>query len=105
MALPAAWHSGKLGAGVVSSSNKSIYPEGVMASKRHIRRKQCSGKVKYGSMDAANIVVDNWHKHGDTFIHAYECKFCGQYHIGHMPKEMRKKAIARMTMGRDKYNK
>lgn len=56
-----------------------------MASKRRIRRKQCDGKRRHATPEAAA-----GHR---RFIHAtagysgllnvYRCSFCGGYHVGH----------------------
>lgn len=57
-----------------------------MASKRNIRRKSCEGKQQYGSLSDAIAASRKavWRTDGDA-IHAYKCRFCGHWHIGHPP--------------------
>ena len=54
-----------------------------MASKRHLRRKQCQGKVRYVSQDEAkrmSMLVGGRHR---SFLLPYHCEFCNGYHYGH----------------------
>lgn len=57
-----------------------------MASKRRIRRKQCTGKKRFAtSGEAADVmfsVIRNNRKKGG-WLHVYSCRFCGGYHFGH----------------------
>jgi len=65
-----------------------------MSSKRHRRRKQCSGKVRYESIEraqgAANLL---WVK--GLKLRAYGCRFCGGFHVGHMMRKVRRKLAAK----------
>jgi hypothetical protein len=57
-----------------------------MASKRRIRRRQCSGKKRYAThQEAEGImfkVIHSGKKRGG-WLHVYSCRFCGGYHFGH----------------------
>lgn len=63
-----------------------------MASKRHIRRKQCGDKIKYKTAEKAwNSAHQKTRKTGEKYV-AYKCKWCSTkqqkyYHIGHESKE------------------
>lgn len=56
-----------------------------MSSKRHVRRKQCSGKIRHSSKHDAEVALFRLtRRRGYTgYMHAYHCEFCGGYHIGH----------------------
>jgi hypothetical protein len=54
-----------------------------MSSKRHVRRKSCSGKRKYADQSAAIAVAKR------LGLGAYGCKFCHGFHIGHRPLKSR----------------
>ena len=60
-----------------------------MASKRHLRRKACEGKIRYSSVADAQPHIEELYRrrkaHGT--IHAYKCPFCGGFHVGHPPKQ------------------
>lgn len=56
-----------------------------MASKRRLRRKSCTGKVRHPSADAGH---DHIHQLNRTRgyqgrMDVYRCRFCGGYHVGH----------------------
>ena len=57
-----------------------------MASKRRIRRKACSSKVRHASradaLTAMHKVIAAGKKHGGR-LNVYYCQFCGGYHFGH----------------------
>jgi len=57
-----------------------------MASKRHVRRKSCTGKIKYESKEDAVIKTIIIKRKTGEKLNAYKCKFCKRYHIGHKPK-------------------
>lgn len=54
-----------------------------MASKRRVRRKQCSRKMRYDRDQAAAMAAKAYHRTGGEKIRAYHCGHCGQWHIGH----------------------
>lgn len=60
-----------------------------MASKRRIRRKQCSNKRRYATrLEAEGTmkeVIRKGKKHGG-WLNVYSCRFCGGFHFGHAPK-------------------
>jgi hypothetical protein len=54
-----------------------------MASKRHQRNRECTGKVRYKTSTGAFIARKQMvGKHGG-FFDVYHCKWCKGYHIGH----------------------
>lgn len=67
------------------------------ASKRHVRRKSCTAKKRFDTIEDARRAVGYMkmhkggttdHRHGNFSvfdIHAYECDYCGKYHVGHKP--------------------
>jgi hypothetical protein len=48
-----------------------------MSSKRHIRRKSCTGKRRYVTQQLAIAA-----KRGRE-LDPYRCQFCGGFHLGH----------------------
>jgi len=68
-----------------------------MASKRHLRRKSCEGKIRFTDAASAQRAATS---HEYAFKHwmvPYPCKFCGGYHIGHPNKKIKQKIIATMA--------
>lgn len=64
-----------------------------MASKRKIRRKSCTRKVRYETEnDAKTEVISNSAIRGCL---VYKCRFCNGFHIGHPNSKIRKKMNAR----------
>lgn len=59
-----------------------------MSSKRHFRRRSCTGKVRYESAQAARYALYCATKrYGYTgHMHVYHCGFCGGWHLGHVAK-------------------
>lgn len=68
-----------------------------MASKRRLRRKACTGKVRHASQDDANLAK---YKSGFKGVIPYRCKHCNGFHLGHPPKEIRQAIAAGKTLGR-----
>lgn len=58
-----------------------------MASKRRLKRKSCTGKVKYETFEEANRVLFNFKrfKKEKSPMSVYRCKFCNGFHFGHTP--------------------
>lgn len=56
-----------------------------MASKRRIRRKACEGKIRFLTIQEANIQAYKHQRWGHR-MRAYKCLFCNGYHIGHYGK-------------------
>lgn len=59
-----------------------------MASKRRIRRRQCSGKGRFDTHAAASAAMHSVIRAGKArggLLHIYRCQFCGGYHFGHAP--------------------
>ena len=57
-----------------------------MSSKRQVRRKQCAGKKKHPTEQAAIVAMVHTPATG---LAVYRCGFCGAYHVGHMNKRQR----------------
>ena len=59
-----------------------------MASKRAIRRKACTGKMRHPDADGARIALGKlFRRVGYTgHMNVYRCRFCNGYHIGHAPR-------------------
>lgn len=54
-----------------------------MASKRRIRRKSCTSKVRYETeQDAKNSAMVATARRKEVIL-PYRCRFCGGYHTGH----------------------
>jgi hypothetical protein len=64
-----------------------------VASRRHKRRKQCIGKIRYSS--SAEALKESkrlrWHnitkKDDFQYLDAYPCKYCGGWHVGHQRRK------------------
>jgi hypothetical protein len=69
-----------------------------MASKRQIRRKSCTGKVRHKSETESAAAAKSLQRSG-KFIRWYSCKFCGGWHVGR-PGKKRMKAIMSGKNGR-----
>lgn len=61
-----------------------------MASKRRIRRKQCTGKVRHQERTSAVEQLIKVNKKAMVKLACYYCKFCKGYHIGHTPNKIRR---------------
>jgi len=64
-----------------------------MASKRHIRNRQCRNKKRYNNIAAA---ASNCHQRQKRHpgLGYYHCQVCGFWHVGHRPAGLKSKAIA-----------
>lgn len=60
-----------------------------MASKRRLRRKSCTGKLRYERADAERLARRASYQTRSR-ISAYECWSCGGWHIGHTPGKVRR---------------
>lgn len=60
-----------------------------MASKRHIRRKQCGTKIRHKTRENADYHAYLLRRKGERIIHCYHCNFCGGWHVGHKPAKYR----------------
>lgn len=54
-----------------------------MASKRHIRRKACTGKVRHETEAFALIARRKTNPGLVGSMGVYRCDFCGGFHVGH----------------------
>lgn len=52
-------------------------------------KSSCSGKIKHGSMLAAQYILDNMitRDKKSHLLEVYKCRFCNKYHIGHNNSE------------------
>lgn len=66
-----------------------------MASKRGVRRKACTGKIKYTDKTQAHAVAWVHSKQQRTRVGVYMCKFCHTYHVGHPPRGVRQAIAAK----------
>lgn len=64
-----------------------------MASKRRIRRRSCENKKRYPVYELAERdaigLQSRRRREGANFagvVRPYKCKFCNQYHVGHLDK-------------------
>ena len=68
-----------------------------MASKRHQRRRACEGKVSYETIEDATDAARKYRHDFGQRLTPYRCKWCGNYHVGHPPRHVRR-AIAQRRM-------
>ena len=56
-----------------------------MSSKRRIKRRSCTGKVRHVDSAAARKALRATVRHDEEHqtMNVYHCRFCGGYHIGH----------------------
>ena len=56
-----------------------------MASKRRLRRKSCTGKVRHTSPEAGHDHIGqlNRNKGYQGRMDVYRCRFCSGFHVGH----------------------
>lgn len=47
----------------------------------------CAGKRRYLKRIHAKAFAKKIRKHGGELLRAYQCTACGQWHLGHTPKE------------------
>jgi hypothetical protein len=60
-----------------------------MASKRRIRRKQCTGKIRYATKAEATLAAKRQWQY-KAYYCAYHCLFCNGYHIGRPPHKKKR---------------
>jgi hypothetical protein len=56
-----------------------------MASKRHMRRKACAGKVRHSTHEGAVIAWRKMKQRTGESLSIYHCDVCQNWHIGHNP--------------------
>lgn len=56
-----------------------------MSSKRHLKRRQCGGKIRYPDKDAVWATRRGLGERGKP-LHPYYCPWCKGYHLGHKRK-------------------
>jgi len=60
-----------------------------MSSKRHVRRKACTGKIHHATQAAAITAARSLYRATGEHLTPYRCRFCHRYHIGHAPARVR----------------
>jgi hypothetical protein len=62
-------------------------------TEEQVRRKMCTGKVKFDSEGHANWALRDMAYLGGGIVRralgSYECRFCGGWHVGHKNKAFR----------------
>jgi hypothetical protein len=56
-----------------------------MASKRALRWRECRRKRQFPSLYAARKAAEFYHRFFTGELHAYACRFCQAWHVGHIP--------------------
>ena len=59
-----------------------------MSSKRALRRRACSGKVRHADRRDAGVALSRLRRRvpGLGEANVYPCGFCGGFHVGHTPQ-------------------
>lgn len=62
-----------------------------MSSKRRLRRKACTGKVRHTTAEHARVAIREMARAGlpASNLEPYGCAFCSGYHVGHRRGSMR----------------
>jgi hypothetical protein len=50
------------------------------------RGRSCAGKRAHDTETSASEHLDRLVRQGGVRLNAYRCKFCHQWHVGHLPK-------------------
>jgi len=58
-----------------------------MSSARGRKRKECTGKIGYETQHDAIMAL---RRVSISDLHSYKCRFCGKWHLGHVPWKVRK---------------
>lgn len=68
-----------------------------MSSKRHIRKKSCTGKVQHETLGAGWKQIGRLRKIAGSrgHLHVYACSFCRFFHVGHRSRQAARSAAAR----------
>lgn len=61
-----------------------------MSSKRKQRRKECGSKVRHPDQPAAIRAANSLRRTGTHWVNTYRCKWCGGWHVGHLPGNLRR---------------
>jgi len=62
-----------------------------VASKRHLRRRACEGKIKYLSVkEAYKIALQMNHRIYHERLSVYKCEHCNLFHLGRTPIKVSK---------------
>jgi hypothetical protein len=67
-----------------------------MTSKRHVRRRSCTGKRAYPTEAEAQAAARRIEQRDGRPVEAYRCRLCGKgFHVGHRPHWLRQAIAAR----------
>lgn len=67
--------------------------------KNQSRKKACYGKIKYATMTEAAEAARSAERHYKAWLTPYPCRYCGGFHFGHPPRQVRQSIIARRKAG------
>jgi len=70
-----------------------------MKLKHQSKARACKGKVKYGTMGEAALAAKSAERHYRAWFTAYQCRYCGGYHFGHPPRQVRQSIIDKRKAG------
>jgi hypothetical protein len=68
-----------------------------MSSKRAQRRRACEGKRGFETIEDAKAAAREYALSFGDSLTPYRCRFCGRFHVGHPPKEVRQAIAARRS--------
>ena len=66
-----------------------------MTSKRHHRKRSCTGKKRYATEDEAQAAARRIAQRDGRPVDVYRCDFCRWLHVGHRPHWIRQFIAAR----------
>ena len=66
-----------------------------MASKRRHRRIHCGTKRRFDTAKGAIAMATSLRRRTGEAYDAYQCKHCGQWHVGHRPYKVQQAISAR----------
>lgn len=62
----------------------------------------CFKKIKHRTIADAKKHLNGLSVKGERWLNIYKCRFCKHYHIGHMPRCKRQKAIRKARRLRER---
>jgi len=67
-----------------------------MSSKRRQRRNQCAGKSRHESKENADYAAYLMRRDKRAWLHAYKCRFCRHWHVGHTAGQRMRERVRRL---------
>ena len=61
-----------------------------MSSKRRVRRKACTGKIRHATFADAVAAARSLYRANGEYLTPYRCRFGHHYHTGHAPARVRR---------------